>query len=255
GRHRRRAARRPRRGRRAVGAAAQGARERRPRHGHLPLQVREHLHRGPEHHHAQRHHGAQPRDDGVRTLGHRGRRRGGVGRLRGAARGRGPAAERRDLPALLRRVPGEPVMTLLRERTEQAGAAATGRGAPPGPGGRLRRHLGRYWQLWVLLLPAIGFTAVFAYVPMYGIQLAFREFDFQAGLTGGEWVGLKYFEVFFSSPMFGTVLRNTLTISITTLVVGFLAPIALALIINQIVNATRKRFMQTATYLPHFISI
>jgi len=146
-------------------------------------------------------------------------------------------------------------MTLLRERTEPAGAAATGRGAPPGPGGRLRRHLGRYWQLWVLLLPAIGFTAVFAYVPMYGIQLAFREFDFQAGLTGGEWVGLKYFEVFFSSPMFGTVLRNTLTISITTLVVGFLAPIALALIINQIVNATRKRFMQTATYLPHFISI
>jgi len=107
----------------------------------------------------------------------------------------------------------------------------------------------------VLLLPAIGFTAVFAYVPMYGIQLAFREFDFQAGLTGGRWVGLKYFEIFFDSPMFGTVLRNTLTISIATLVVGFLAPIALALVINQIVNATRKRFMQTATYLPHFISI
>ncbi|GGM44241.1 ABC transporter permease [Promicromonospora citrea] len=146
-------------------------------------------------------------------------------------------------------------MTLLRERTEPGGAATTGRGAPPGPGARLRRHLGRSWQLWVLLLPAIAFTAVFAYVPMYGIQLAFREFDFQAGLTGGEWVGLKYFEVFFSSPMFGTVLRNTLTISIATLVVGFLAPIALALVINQIVNATRKRFMQTATYLPHFISV
>ncbi|MFI6426850.1 ABC transporter permease [Promicromonospora sp. NPDC050880] len=146
-------------------------------------------------------------------------------------------------------------MTLLRERADLPGAAAAGRGAPPGRAERARRHLGRYWQLWVLLLPAIVFTVVFAYVPMYGIQLAFREFDFQAGLTGGEWVGLKYFEIFFDSPMFATVLRNTLTISIATLVVGFLAPIALALIINQIVNATRKRFMQTATYLPHFISV
>ncbi|WP_423464378.1 ABC transporter permease [Promicromonospora sp. MS192] len=146
-------------------------------------------------------------------------------------------------------------MTLLRERADLPGAAAAGRGAPPGRVERARRHLGRYWQLWVLLLPAIVFTVVFAYVPMYGIQLAFREFDFQAGLTGGEWVGLKYFEIFFDSPMFATVLRNTLTISIATLVVGFLAPIALALIINQIVNATRKRFMQTATYLPHFISV
>jgi len=145
-------------------------------------------------------------------------------------------------------------MTLVRERTGLA-AAPAGRGTPPGRAERVRRHLSRYWQLWVLLLPAIGFTAVFAYVPMYGIQLAFREFDFQAGLTGGRWVGLKYFEIFFDSPMFGTVLRNTLTISIATLVVGFLAPIALALVINQIVNATRKRFMQTATYLPHFISI
>ena len=146
-------------------------------------------------------------------------------------------------------------MTLVRERAGLPGAVATGPGGPPGRAERARRHLGRYWQLWVLLLPAIAFTVVFAYVPMYGIQLAFREFDFQAGLTGGEWVGLKYFEIFFGSPMFGTVLRNTLTISIVTLVVGFLAPIALALIINQIVNATRKRFMQTATYLPHFISV
>lgn len=146
-------------------------------------------------------------------------------------------------------------MTLVRERTVASGAVRSGPGTPPGWAARARRHMRRYWQLWVLLLPAIGFTTVFAYVPMYGIQLAFREFDFEAGLTGGEWVGLKYFEIFFSSPMFGTVLRNTLTISIATLVVGFLAPIALALTINQIVNATRKRFMQTATYLPHFISV
>jgi putative aldouronate transport system permease protein len=119
----------------------------------------------------------------------------------------------------------------------------------------LSGHVGRYWQLWVLLAPAIAFVALFAYVPMYGIQLAFREFDFTAGLTGGEWVGLKYFRQFFDSPMFAALMRNTIVISLATLVVGFVTPIFLALVVNQIVNGARKRFMQTATYLPHFISI
>src|SRR5690606_30369494 len=64
------------------------------------------------------------------------------------------------------------------------------------------------WQLWVMLIPAIGFTALFMYVPMYGIQLAFREFDFTKGLTGGDWVGLKYFIQFFESPQFWTLMRN-----------------------------------------------
>ncbi len=125
----------------------------------------------------------------------------------------------------------------------------------PGLPTRLGRHTRQHWQLWVMLAPAIAFTALFSYVPMYGIQLAFREFDFQAGLAGGDWVGLKYFTMFFESPMFGTVLRNTLTISLATLVFGFLAPIFLALVVNQIASQARKRFMQTATYLPHFISI
>jgi putative aldouronate transport system permease protein len=122
-------------------------------------------------------------------------------------------------------------------------------------GQSLKGHFRTKWQLWVMVAPAIAFTLVFAYFPMYGIQLAFREFDFQAGLTGGEWVGLRYFNQFFESPLFWTLMRNTVAISFTTLVVGFVAPIALALIINQIFNARRKRFMQTATYLPHFISI
>lgn len=125
----------------------------------------------------------------------------------------------------------------------------------PGAGAQLARHARRYWQLWVMAAPAIAFVAVFAYVPMYGLQLAFREFDFTAGLTGGEWVGLKYFQQFFESPQFWTLIRNTVVISMTTLVVGFVAPIALALIVNQVVNRSRKKFLQTATYLPHFISI
>ncbi|MBB5783082.1 ABC transporter permease [Nonomuraea jabiensis] len=106
-----------------------------------------------------------------------------------------------------------------------------------------------------MVLPAVGFVAVFMYVPMYGIQLAFREFDFAAGLTGGEWVGLKYFRQFFDSPLFWPLLKNTFVIAFTTLVVGFVAPILLALMINQIAGGRRKRIMQTATYLPHFISI
>lgn len=117
------------------------------------------------------------------------------------------------------------------------------------------RHFRRYWQLWVMVAPAIAFVAVFAYVPMYGLQLAFREFDFAAGITGGEWVGLKYFNQFFESPQFWTLIRNTVVISVSTLVVGFAAPIALALMINQVIGRSRKKFLQTATYLPHFISI
>ncbi|THV40958.1 ABC transporter permease, partial [Glycomyces buryatensis] len=110
-------------------------------------------------------------------------------------------------------------------------------------------------QLWVMAAPAIAFVAVFAYVPMYGLQLAFREFDFTAGITGGDWVGLKYFRQFFESPQFWTLIRNTVVISVSTLVVGFIAPIVLALMVNQVLGRRRKKFLQTATYLPHFISI
>lgn len=126
---------------------------------------------------------------------------------------------------------------------------------PRRPRRSLTRHLRTRWQLWLMLAPAVAVTVVFAYVPMYGIQLAFREFDFAAGLTGGDWVGLKYFRQFFDSPLFWDLVRNTVTISLTTLLVGFVAPIALALTVNQIVGSRRKRFTQTATYLPHFISI
>nr|BFF25312.1 ABC transporter permease subunit [Glycomyces mayteni] len=106
-----------------------------------------------------------------------------------------------------------------------------------------------------MVAPAVAFVAVFAYVPMYGLQLAFREFDFAAGITGGDWVGLKYFQQFFDSPQFWNLLRNTVVISVSTLVAGFVAPIGLALMVNQVLGRRRKKFLQTATYLPHFISI
>ncbi|PHP52847.1 ABC transporter permease [Actinomyces ruminis] len=127
--------------------------------------------------------------------------------------------------------------------------------APPRSRQGLVAHLKRYWQLWAMVLPATAFVLVFAYVPMYGIQLAFREFDFTAGLTGGKFVGLKYFQQFFESPMFATLMRNTVLISMTTLVLGFIAPIILALLINQLMHSRIKRWVQTITYLPHFISV
>lgn len=119
---------------------------------------------------------------------------------------------------------------------------------------RLGWHFKRYWQLWLMALPAMAFVALFAYVPMYGIQLAFREFVPSQGLTGGEWVGFKYFEQFFTSPMFASTMINTFKISLGTLVLGFIAPIILALLINQIAGKRIKGFVQTITYMPHFIS-
>jgi putative aldouronate transport system permease protein len=119
---------------------------------------------------------------------------------------------------------------------------------------RLSWHFRHYWQLWVMALPAIAFIAVFAYVPMYGIQLAFREFVPALGLTGGKWVGFKYFQQFFTSPMFSSTMLNTFKISLGTLVFGFIAPIFLALLINQLGSQKIKGFIQTITYMPHFIS-
>ncbi|MBR3017932.1 MAG: sugar ABC transporter permease [Clostridia bacterium] len=105
-----------------------------------------------------------------------------------------------------------------------------------------------------MLLPAMVYILIFCYVPMYGAQLAFREYSFETGITGGKWVGFKYFEQYFSSSMFGTTLKNTFTISATSILLGFPAPIILALIINQIRSSKWKRTVQTTVYIPYFIS-
>lgn len=123
---------------------------------------------------------------------------------------------------------------------------------------RKRKGIGWYlhhdWQLWIMLLPAIVYIFIFCYIPMYGAQLAFREYSFIDGITGGQWVGLKYFRQFFESSMFATTLTNTFTISAMSILFGFPAPIVLALIINQIRSAQGKRIVQTTVYIPYFIS-
>ncbi len=106
-----------------------------------------------------------------------------------------------------------------------------------------------------MLLPGIVYIFVFCYVPMYGIQLAFREYSFTAGITGGEFVGMKYFKQYFESPMFWPTLKNTFIIAATSIIMGFPAPIILAMIINQIRSKRWKRLVQTTVYIPYFISV
>ena len=110
------------------------------------------------------------------------------------------------------------------------------------------------WQLWVMIAPALIYIIIFCYGPMYGIQLAFRKYDFSKGLTGGDWVGFKYFIQYFTSPMFWPTLRNTFVISFFSLICGFPAPILLALIVNALKQKKLKRVVQTAVYMPYFIS-
>lgn len=119
---------------------------------------------------------------------------------------------------------------------------------------RARAYFGRFWQLWLMLLPSLFFVGLFAYVPMWGIQLAFRDFVPSKGLTGGRFVGFKYFTKFFASPQFVNLMENTVRISLWTLVMGFITPIILALLINQIAGKKIKGFVQSITYMPHFIS-
>lgn len=108
--------------------------------------------------------------------------------------------------------------------------------------------------MWIMVLPAVLYIALFNYLPMYGIQLAFRDYNFSRGIAGGTWVGLKYFMQYFQSPLFFTTIRNTFVIAFVSIVVGFPMPIVLALAMNQIHSRILKKTLQTTVYLPYFIS-
>ncbi len=122
-------------------------------------------------------------------------------------------------------------------------------------GQKVVRYFVKNWQLWVMLLPAMVYIFIFCYIPMYGIQLAFKEYSFSKGFLGGDWVGFKYFKQYFESNMFWPTLKNTFVIAVTGIVVGFPAPIILALVINQLRNEKWKKFVQTIVYIPYFISV
>lgn len=110
------------------------------------------------------------------------------------------------------------------------------------------------WQLYVFLIIPLVYLIIFCYGPMTGLQLAFKKFQANLGIWGSPWVGFSQFEKFFSSYMFVRVLKNTLVLSIYGLIAGFPMPIILALVLNSLRSEKYKKFAQTVTYLPYFIS-
>ncbi|MFQ7550227.1 MAG: ABC transporter permease [Blautia marasmi] len=106
----------------------------------------------------------------------------------------------------------------------------------------------------MLLIPVV-ITVIYKYIPMYGIQIAFRDFKASRGMWGSEWVGLKWFERFFTSPNCFRMIKNTVLLSLYSLLWSFPIPVILALMINQLRFRRFKRIVQTVLYAPHFISI
>lgn len=107
---------------------------------------------------------------------------------------------------------------------------------------------------YVMLIPLILFYAVFHYYPMYGAQIAFKNFTIGKGIANSPWVGMKHFSSFFSSMYFERLLGNTLLINLYDIIFGFPLPIVLAILLNEVRHSGYKRTIQTVTYLPHFIS-
>ncbi|MBW7453059.1 ABC transporter permease [Paenibacillus sepulcri] len=109
--------------------------------------------------------------------------------------------------------------------------------------------------LYVMMLPVIAYYAVFHYAPMYGVLIAFKDYSPMKGIMGSEWVGLAHFKAFFDSYYFLRVLKNTIVISLYSLIFEFPAPILLALMINEIRSKAYKKIVQSVTYMPYFISM
>ncbi len=110
------------------------------------------------------------------------------------------------------------------------------------------------WELYLFLLPAIALVFIFNYIPMYGVQIAFKNYKPVLGIWDSKWVGLKHFTRMFSLPKFKTIVGNTFRISLMSILLGFPFPIILSLILNQLRSERYKRLIQTVTYMPHFIS-
>ncbi|OCT12895.1 sugar ABC transporter permease [Paenibacillus pectinilyticus] len=115
-----------------------------------------------------------------------------------------------------------------------------------------RWHNSKY--LLLLFLPALIYYLLFKYVPMFGILISFKNYNTFKGVWASDWVGLKYYSLFFHSPDFLKLLKNTVLLGVTKVIFGFPAPIILALMLNEVRRAVLKRFVQSISYLPHFIS-
>ncbi|WP_082588157.1 ABC transporter permease [Paenibacillus sp. Soil724D2] len=118
-----------------------------------------------------------------------------------------------------------------------------------------RKQMKKSWQLYALLALPVIYVLVFKYYPMYGAQIAFKDYIASKGVAGSEWVGLKHFIRFFNSYEFVKLMKNTLIISLYSLLAGIPFPIILALSLNYVKNQLFKKSVQMITYAPHFISV
>ena len=119
---------------------------------------------------------------------------------------------------------------------------------------KLKRKYIPYWQLYVFLLLPVIYILVFAYWPMFGLQIAFKKFTIVKGIWDSPWVGFKNFIKFFNAYQFESVMVNTLTLSLYALLAAFPFPIIFALVLNVVEKQRFKKVVQTITYMPHFIS-
>ena len=133
---------------------------------------------------------------------------------------------------------------LARGRSRALGRGNTG----------LLKRIQQHWVLYVFLSFGVAWMLVFAYYPMYGAQIAFKDFKYNLGFGGSPWVGLKHFKAFISDLDFMLVVKNTLVINLMKLAICFPAPILLALLINEVQGTKFKKTVQTMSYLPHFVS-
>ncbi len=117
-----------------------------------------------------------------------------------------------------------------------------------------KRH-GKYdWQFWAIIALPLLYAFIFAYIPMGGILMAFKDYSIRKGILGSPWVGLKYFRQFLTSTSSVTVIRNTLILGVYSLVVNFPLPILLAVLVNELYHQKFKKFVQFISYAPYFIS-
>jgi putative aldouronate transport system permease protein len=120
--------------------------------------------------------------------------------------------------------------------------------------GKTGKSLKRSIPLLIMFLPVIAVYVIFRYLPMFGIVMAFQDYNIADGFIGSPFVGLKYFKIIFSTPATRQVIKNTFYLGVTSFVLGIPFPIIMALIINDIHNVPFKKFAQTCVYLPHFLS-
>ena len=147
------------------------------------------------------------------------------------------------------------MITAMKNTQAPQEVVVTGTATPAPRKSPFVRKFQRDWQLHLLMLLPLIWLLIFKYYPMYGAQIAFRNYRARAGIWGSEWVGLKWFKRFWTSPDFAKILLNTIILAAYSLFITFPLPIIFALMLNVVRNEKFKKFTQTMTYIPHFISV